>query len=192
MTKPQVIFVLGGPGAGKGTICKYIVENFNFATFSTGDLLRNVVKEKKAEKWEKLDSDMKEGKLISSERVLFYLKDAILKTDKKIIFVDGYPRNKENVETWDKIMPEYVDLKAVFFLDCTHELMKKRIYKRKDDRYDDIEEIIEKRINVFEKETKPLISIYEKKGLLINIDCKKEFDDIFIEVENVLKDLKLI
>ena len=192
MSKPQVIFMLGGPGAGKGTICKYIVEKYKFATFSTGELLRNVVKEKKDKNWEKLDSDMKEGKLISSERVLLYLKDAILKTDQKIIFVDGYPRNEENVKVWDKIMSDFVDLKAVFFLDCSHELMKKRIYKRKDDRFDDNEETIKKRINVFEKETKPLIPLFKEKGLLINIDCHKEFDDIFIEVDNVLKDLKLI
>ena len=192
MSKPQVIFMLGGPGAGKGTICKYIVEKYKFATFSTGELLRNVVKEKKDKNWEKLDSDMKEGKLISSERVLLYLKDAILKTDQKIIFVDGYPRNEENVKVWDKIMSDFVDLKAVFFLDCSHELMKKRIYKRKDDRFVDNEETIKKRINVFEKETKPLIPLFKEKGLLINIDCHKEFDDIFIEVDNVLKDLKLI
>ena len=106
MSKPQVLLIIGGPGAGKGTICKYLIDDFNFiSTFSTGDLLRNIVKEKKVEGWEKLDSDMKEGKLISSERVLFYLKDAIVKSDKKIILVDGYPRNKENIDTWDKIMP---------------------------------------------------------------------------------------
>ena len=62
---------------------------------------------------------MKEGKLISSERVLFYLKDAIVKSDKKIILVDGYPRNKENIDTWDKIMPEIVDIKAVLFFESS-------------------------------------------------------------------------
>ena len=87
MSKPQVIFVMGGPGAGKGTQCAKLVKEFGFATFSTGDLLRGVVKEQKAEGWQQLEADMKEGKLISSERVLFYLKDAILKSDnKKILY----------------------------------------------------------------------------------------------------------
>ena len=192
MNKPQVIFVIGGPGVGKGTICKYIKDDFNFATFSTGDLLRAVVKEKKVEGWEKLDSDMKEGKFISSERVLFYLKDAILKSEQKLIFIDGYPRNKENIDSWNKIMPDIVDIKAVFFFDCTHELMKKRIYGRKDGRADDNEETILKRINVFEKETKPLISIYEEQGILIRIDCNKKMEDIYEDVKKVLSDLKLI
>ena len=192
MNKKQVIFIIGGPGVGKGTICSYLVNDFNFATFSTGELLRNVVKEKKADGWEKLEADMKEGKLISSERVLFYLKDAIIKSDKEIIFIDGYPRNKENIDIWDKLMPDIVDIKAVLFFDCSHEMMKKRIYGRKDGRSDDKEEIIVKRINVFEKETKPLISIFDKKGILIRIDCNKIMEDIYEDVKKVLKDLKIL
>ena len=192
MSKPQAIFIIGGPGVGKGTICKYITEDFNFATFSTGDLLRNVVKEKKADGWEQLDIDMKEGNLINSERVLFYLKDAILKSDKKIIFIDGYPRNQENVDAWNKVMSNFIDIKAVLFFDCSHELMKKRIYGRKDGRNDDNEETILKRINIFEKETKPLISIFEEKQILIRIDCNKKMEDIYEDVKKVLRDLKII
>ena len=192
MNKPQAIFIIGGPGVGKGTICKYITEDFNFATFSTGDLLRNVVKEKKADGWEQLDIDMKEGNLINSERVLFYLKDAILKSDKKIIFIDGYPRNQENVDAWNKVMSNFIDIKAVLFFDCSHELMKKRIYGRKDGRNDDNEETILKRINIFEKETKPLISIFEEKQISIRIDCNKKMEDIYEDVKKVLRDLKII
>ena len=116
MNKPQVIFVMGGPDAGKGTQCKKIVEEFKFATFSTGDLLRGVVKEKKGEGWEQLEADMKEGKLISSERVPFYLKDAILKSENKKILVDGYRRNKENMDVWEKMMTDVVEVKAALFL----------------------------------------------------------------------------
>ena len=191
MSKPQVIFIIGGPGVGKGTICKYITNDFNFVTFSTGDLLRHVVKEK-TEGWEQLDLDMKEGNLISSERVLFYLKDAILKSDKKIIFIDGYPRNQENVDAWNKFMSNFIDIKAVLFFDCSHELMKKRIYGRKDGRNDDNEETILKRINIFEKETKPLISMFDEKGILIKIDCNKKMEDIYEDVKKVLKDLKIL
>ena len=192
MNKPQAIFIIGGPGVGKGTICQYLNQDFHFKTFSTGDLLRSVVREKKVEGWEKLDSDMKEGKLINSERVLFYLKDAIIKSKEKLYFIDGYPRNQENIETWDKMMSDIVDIKAVLFFDCTHELMKKRIYGRKDGRADDKEETIVKRINIFEKETKPLIYIFEKKGILIRIDCNKKMEDIYEDVKKVLKDIKVL
>ena len=192
MSKKQVVFVIGGPGVGKGTICKYLIDDFNVATFSTGELLRNIVKEKKVDGWEQLEEDMKEGKLINSERIIFYLKDAIIKSDKKIIFIDGFPRNKENIDIWDKIMPDITDIKAVLFFDCSHEIMKKRIYGRKDRRSDDNEEIILKRINIYEKETKPLVPIFEKKGILVRIDCNKKMEDIYEDVKKVLKELKLI
>ena len=193
MNKPQVILIIGGPGAGKGTICNYIINDYNFVgTFSTGDLLRNIVKEKKVEGWEKLDTDMKEGKLISSERVLLFLKNAILNSDKKFILVDGYPRNKENIDAWDKIMTNIVDVKAVLFFDCMKELMKKRIYGRKDGRADDNEDTINRRIRVFEKETKPLCPIFEKKGILITINCNQKMEYIYEDVKKALKELKVI
>ena len=191
MSKPQVIFVMGGPGAGKGTQCARLVKELGFATFSTGDLLRGVVREKKAEGWEQLDADMKEGKLISSERVLFYLKDAILKSDNKKILVDGYPRNQENMDVWDKVMKDVVDVKAALFFDCPAEEMKKRILGRNEGRADDNEATIKKRIDVFEKETRPLTPIFEKQGILIKIDCFRTKEEIFEDIKKKLIELKL-
>ena len=182
---------MGGPGAGKGTQCARLVKEFGFATFSTGDLLRGVVKEKKAEGWQQLESDMKEGKLISSERVLFYLKDAISKSSNKKILVDGYPRNQENMDVWDKVMKDAVDVKAALFFDCPAEEMKKRILGRKEGRADDNEKTILKRIDVFDKETRPLAPIFEKKGILIRIDCNRTIDQIFEDIKKKLIELKL-
>ena len=195
MTKPEIIFIIGGPGVGKGTICSYITSDYPniIKTISTGDLLRSVVKEKKVEGWEILEEDMKKGNLISSDRVLFYLKEAIFSSDKKIILVDGYPRNIENLEIWDKNMKNSVEIKAVFFFDGSHDIMIKRIHKRKDGREDDKnDEIIKKRIEVFERETKPLINIFEKRGNLITINCNNDFDMIYSDVKKALKDLKIL
>ena len=191
MSKPQVIFVMGGPGAGKGTQCKKIVEQFNFASFSTGDLLRGIVKEKKAEGWEQLEADMKEGKIISSERVFFYLKDAILKSENKKILVDGFPRNQESVILWNKMMPDVVEVKAALFFDCSVEEMKKRILGRNEGRADDNEKTILKRIDIFEKETRPLIPYFEKKGILVRIDCNRTKEEIFEDIKKKLTELKL-
>ena len=191
MSKPQIIFVMGGPGAGKGTQCKRIVEEFGFATFSTGDLLRGVVKEKKAEGWEQLDADMKAGKLISSERVLFYLRDAILKSDNKKILVDGYPRNLENMIAWDKMIGDAVDVKAALFFDCSAEEMRRRILGRNEGRADDNEKTIMKRIDVFEKETRPLAPMFEEQGILVRIDCNRTKEEIFDDNKKKLIELNL-
>ena len=191
MSKPQIIFVMGGPGAGKGTQCKRIVEEFGFATFSTGDLLRGVVKEKKAEGWEQLDADMKAGKLISSERVLFYLRDAILKSDNKKILVDGYPRNLENMIAWDKMIGDAVDVNAAIFFDCSAEEMRRRILGRNEGRADDNEKTIMKRIDVFEKETRPLAPMFEEQGILVRIDCNRTKEEIFDDIKKKLIELNL-
>ena len=191
MSKPQVIFVMGGPGAGKGTQCAKLVTELGFATFSTGDLLRGVVKEQKAEGWEQLAADMKEGKLISSERVLFYLKDAIMKSDNKKILVDGYPRNQENMDVWEKVMKDVVEVKAALFFDCPAEEMKKRILGRGQGSADDNEKTILKRIDVFDKETRPLAPIFEKQGILIRIDCNRTREEIFEDIKKKLIELKL-
>ena len=195
MIKPEIIFIIGGPGVGKGTICSYLNRDYPniIKTISTGDLLRSVIKEEKVEGWEILEEDMKKGNLISSDRVLFYLKEAIFSSDKKIILVDGYPRNIENLEIWDKNMKNYVDIKAVFFFDGNHDIMMKRIHKRKNGREDDKnDEIIKKRIELFEKETKPLVDIFEKRGNLITINCNNDFDLIYSDVKKALKDLKVL
>ena len=67
--KPRIVFVIGGPGCGKGTQCKRIVQNFKYQSFSTGDLLRQYVKDKK-DGYEEIENQMKEGKLISSSTLM--------------------------------------------------------------------------------------------------------------------------
>ena len=195
MKKSEIIFIIGGPGIGKGTICSYLNNDYPniIKTVSTGDILRSVVKEKKIEGWEILEEDMKKGNLINSERVLFYLKEAILSSEIKNILIDGYPRNNENLEIWDKNMKNIAEIKAVLFFDGNHDIMMKRIHKRKDGREDDKnDDIIRKRIQVFEKETKPLVDIFEKRRILKRINCNNDFDMIYNDVKKALRDLKFI
>ena len=195
MKKSEIIFIIEGPGVGKGTICSYLNNDYPniIKTFSTGDILRSVVKEKKIEGWEILEEDMKKGNLINSERVLFYLKEAILSSEIKNILIDGYPRNNENLEIWDKNMKNIAEIKAVLFFDGNHDIMMKRIHKRKDGREDDKnDDIIRKRIQVFEKETKPLVDIFEKRRILKRINCNNDFDMIYNDVKKALRDLKFI
>ena len=195
MKKSEIIFIIGGPGVGKGTICSYLNNDYPniIKTFSKGDILRSVVKEKKIEGWEILEEDMKKGNLINSERVLFYLKDAILSSEIKNILIDGYPRNNENLEIWDKNMKNIAEIKAVLFFDGNHDIMMKRIHKRKDGREDDKnDDIIRKRIQVFEKETKSLVDIFEKRRILKRINCNNDFDMIYNDVKKALRDLKFI
>ena len=185
--KPNVIFVIGGPGCGKGTQCKRIVKNFGYVSFSTGDLLRKYVEEKK-EGYEDISKKIQEGALISSETVLKVLKSYIINSDNKKILLDGYPRNKENMEIWEKEMKGQAVVRAALYFDVSNEEMKKRILGRNEGRADDNEETITKRLATFEKETKPIVDEFEKQKILIKIDGMKSVDEIWEDVKKQFND----
>ena len=181
--KARVVFVIGGPGSGKGTQCAKIKDEFKYNHMSTGDVLRTVVKEKKAPGWQELEADMKEGKLISSQKLISFVKVGIVASQNKKILLDGFPRNKENLDEWNKQMKDVADVVAVVYFELADEVMKERLLGRNEGRADDNEETIAKRISTFNQETKPVIDAYEKEGKVIKIDASKSVDDVFAEVK---------
>jgi UMP-CMP kinase len=185
--KPNVVFVIGGPGCGKGTQCKRIIKNFGYQSFSTGDLLRQYVKDKK-DGYEEIDNQMKEGKLISSETLMKVLKSYVVNSRNKKILVDGYPRNQENIDVWEKEMKDDANVRAALYIEVSNEEMKKRILGRNEGRADDNEATIAKRLDTFEKETKPIVSYFEKKGILIKIDGMKTVDQISEDISAKFKE----
>ena len=189
--KAQVVFVIGGPGSGKGTQCTKIKDEFKYNHMSTGDVLRNVVKNKQGAGWQELEADMKEGKLISSEKLIKFVKVGIMSSQNKKILLDGFPRNKENLDEWNKQMKDVADVVAVVYFELADEVMKERLLGRNEGRADDNEETIAKRIATFNEETKPVIDSYEKEGKLVKIDASKSVDDVFADVKQKFLDKKL-
>ena len=185
--KPRIVFVIGGPGCGKGTQCKRIVQNFKYVSFSTGDLLRQYVKDKK-DGYEDIDNQMKEGKLISSATLMKVLKEYVMSSTNKKILVDGYPRNQENIDEWEKQMKDLVEVKGALYIEVSNEEMTKRLLGRNEGRADDNEETIKKRLTTFERQTKPIVSYFEKKGNLIKIDGMKTVDEISKDIADKFKE----
>ena len=185
--KPNILFVIGGPGCGKGTQCKRIVQNMKYVSFSTGDLLRQYVKDKK-QGYEEIESQMKEGKLISSTTLMKVLKEYIINSENKKILVDGYPRNQENIDVWEKEMKDCVNVKGALYIEVSNEEMEKRLLSRNEGRADDNKETIAKRLTTFENETKPIVKYFEDKGNLIKIDGMKTVDEISKEIEEKFKE----
>ena len=185
--KPKIVFVIGGPGCGKGTQCRRIVKNFEYESFSTGDLLRQYVKDKK-NGYEDIENQMKEGKLISSATLMKVLKEYILNSRNKKILVDGYPRNQENIDEWEKQMKGLVDVKGALYIEVSNEEMTKRLLGRNEGRADDNEETIKKRLTTFEKETKPIVSYFERQGNLIKINGERTVDEISQDIADKFKE----
>ena len=130
---------------------------------------------------------MKEGKLISSSTLMKVLKEYILNSRNKKILVDGYPRNQENVDVWEKEMKD-IEVKGALYIEVSNEEMKKRLLGRNEGRADDNEETIAKRLTTFEQETKPIVKKKKKQGNFIKIDGMKTVDEISKEIGDKFKE----
>ncbi|CAL1404825.1 unnamed protein product [Linum trigynum] len=180
--KPTVVFVLGGPGSGKGTQCANIVEHFGYTHLSAGDLLRAEIKSG-SENGTMIQNMIKEGKIVPSEVTIKLLEKAILGIDNDKFLIDGFPRNEENraaFEAVTKIEPEFV-----LFFDCPEGEMERRLLSRNQGREDDNIETIRKRFKVFLDSSLPVIEYYAAKGKVKKIDAAKPVQEVFEAVKTI-------
>lgn len=193
--KKKVIFVIGGPGCGKGTQCAKITKEFHYEHVSTEELLKEIVDKKENPKWKEVQEKMAQGGFVSSEELLGFVKEKLASLKNNKILLDGFPRNKENLEEWNKQMTDICDIQAIIYFDCSKEIMKKRILEKSEGttekKSDDNVETITKRIEFFEKDTVPLVKYYEDNGKLIKIDASKGVDEIFEEIKTKMIEKKL-
>ena len=189
--KPNVVFVLGGPGSGKGTQCANIVKHYGFVHLSAGDLLRGEVNSGSAN-GAMIAEMIKQGKIVPAEVTVALLKAAIMKNfteqHKTRFLVDGFPRNADNNRCWMEQMPaDVVNTRFVLFMDCPEDVMQKRLLKRAETsgRSDDNIESIKKRFVTFENESMPVVQVYEKEGKVFKVDATKDQDTVFASVKAI-------
>ncbi|KAM9790393.1 UMP-CMP kinase isoform X1 [Syngnathus typhle] len=184
MKKPQVVFVLGGPGAGKGTQCAKIVENYNYTHLSAGDLLRAERAREGSEFGALIANFIKDGKIVPVDITINLIRMAMEETMKKDgqkfrFLIDGFPRNEDNLQGWNKVMDGKADVKFVLFFDCSNEVCIKRCLERgkSSGRTDDNRESLEKRIQTYLQSTRPIIELYEKQGKVRCVDASHSVDE---------------
>ena len=186
----KVIFVIGGPGSGKGTQCCKISNEFNFEHLSTRDILLNVIAKQTAIGWEQLKRKMESGALVTSNELICFIKEEFKNINLTILF-EGFPKNQEDIEEWNKQMIDMCEVIAVLYFECSNEEMKKRLMRKKEGKVDNNEKIISEKIDNFNKETLPILEVYQKNGKLIRINAEKSTEEIFEEVKNTIKEKKL-
>ncbi|XP_023653850.1 UMP-CMP kinase [Paramormyrops kingsleyae] len=192
--KPQVVFVLGGPGAGKGTQCAKIVQNFNYIHLSAGDLLREERSREGSEVGQLIDSYIKDGKIVPVEITIKLLKQAMEKImqqdqEKYNFLIDGFPRNKDNLQGWEKDMEGKADVRFILFFDCSNEVCVNRCLERgkNSGRTDDNRESLEKRIQTYLTSTRPIINQYSKQGKVRTVDASRSVEEVFADVKRILE-----
>ena len=179
---PTVVFVLGGPGSGKGTQCANIVEHFGFTHLSAGDLLRAEIKSG-SENGTMISNMIKEGKIVPSEVTIKLLERAMLENGNDKFLIDGFPRNEENRAAFEdvaKIEPSFV-----LYFDCSEEEMERRLLGRNEGREDDNVETIRKRFKVFQESSLPVIEYYNSKGKVRKIDARRPIEEVYESVKAI-------
>ncbi|KAL4859014.1 Proton/sulfate cotransporter 2 [Chlorella vulgaris] len=183
----KVVFVLGGPGSGKGTQSARLVEEFGLVHLSAGDLLRAHMKSGSPEG--QMVADMiKDGKIVPSHVTISLLQQAMDDSGKHKFLIDGFPRNEENRSSFESqtgIQPE-----LVLFFDCPEEVMERRLLGRNEGRTDDNMETIRKRFKVFIESSLPVIQHYEALGKVARINADRSADDIYKEVRRLVVELQ--
>jgi adenylate kinases len=204
------IVLLGPPGSGKGTQAERLDDELGFARLSTGDMLREAARNQtplgiKAKEY------MDAGKLVPNDLVIGLMKDKIA-TLKGGFILDGYPRTIEQADA----LSGAVDIDVAVNLDVADSELVDRLTKRRScakcnvvyhllykppksegkcdkcgealfQRDDDTEKTVKERLEVYRKNTFPLIEYYEKKGKLVNIDGTGDINGIYEEIKKALK-----
>ncbi|KAK6172018.1 hypothetical protein SNE40_018420 [Patella caerulea] len=145
----NVMFVLGGPGAGKGTQCQKIEQEFGYVHLSAGDLLRAERKRDESEYKDEIEEHIRKGSIVPVEITCALLQKAMKESGKKHFLIDGFPRNKDNLDGWNNTMQGIAEVERVIFFDCHVDTCVERCLRRgkTSGRADDNKESLEKRFS---------------------------------------------
>jgi adenylate kinase len=207
------LVLLGPPGAGKGTQAKRIAERYQIPHISTGDILRENLREQ-TELGLKAKTYMDKGELVPDELLIDLIKERLSQPDcAKGFMLDGYPRTLPQAEALKQILKD-APLDVVLNIDVPDEELITRLsgrrmcqcgasyhikfnppkqegvcdvcggmlYQRDDDR----EEAIRNRLQVYHKQTQPLIDYYTGASLLKTVDGTGSIDEIFDAITRIL------
>ena len=184
------LVIFGPPGAGKGTQSKFIAKKFNLYQLSTGELLRNEIKNK-TELGLKISSLINSGELVSDLIVSDLIEKFISNvTYKNRLIFDGYPRNLNQAENLENLLKKYDQkIDIVLKLSVSLETIKKRILERQaqEKRADDNEEIAIKRYKTYEKSIEPVIDYYKQSKLLKVVDGETSIVKINGEISDLIE-----
>ncbi|OED43307.1 adenylate kinase [Chromatiales bacterium (ex Bugula neritina AB1)] len=191
---PNVVFVTGGPGSGKGTMCELADIQLGWNHLSTGELLREEL-EVGGPTAEAIEKHMKAGELVPNEILINLIKEAMEKitraTGRSNFLLDGFPRSLKNMDGWYEIFGRESSLPEMLYFECPYEVLEKRILGRAEysGRVDDNVQSMKHRFDTFKAETLPTIEFFREENKCVEIDTSEDRQSVYAKVVNCLADL---
>ena len=188
----MIVILLGPPGSGKGTQANFIQNKLSIPHLSTGDILRQSVKNK-TELGNIVKNIMTKGELVSDDLVLQIIKERISQNDcAKGFILDGYPRNIAQAESLKEILKDMDrNIDRIIFLDVDFKVLQSRIETRSSQnndeiRADDTSEILIKRLEEYKIQTAPLADYYIRNKKFKKINGMNTISEVSLDIENFL------
>ena len=175
------LLLIGAPGAGKGTQAERLANIFKIPAISTGDIFRHNVKNE-TELGKQAKAFMDRGEYVPDSLTNDLVRDRLSQSDAiEGFLLDGYPRTGDQVEELDSILAaQGTKLDVVVQLTADTDEVVRRLLNRaiEQGRADDTEDVIRRRLEVYEEQTAPLISVYAQRGLVVMIDGLGEVAEV--------------
>ena len=210
------LILVGPPGSGKGTQAKMLIEKYSIPQISTGDILREAVKEG-SELGKKAKTIMDKGSLVPDELVVGIIEERLKKADCKGGFIlDGFPRTVAQAQALDSILDKMdLDIDHLLNIEVDDEELLKRLTGRRTckscgsgyhiifdpptkenvcsecdgdlyQRDDDKEDTIKSRLKVYHDQTAPVVDFYKKKNLSRTINGLGKIDEVFTRITDTI------
>jgi adenylate kinase len=175
------IVLMGAPGAGKGTQAKMLEKNLGLPQVATGDLFRHNLKNQ-TELGRLAQSFMDRGELVPDSVTIQMVRDRLSQPDcEDGAVLDGFPRNTSQADALNELLADFGGrISVVPHIHVDQDVLVARLLKRAEieGRADDNEQTIRTRMKVYQEQTAPLLTYYQEKGLLVEVNGEHSIDEV--------------
>mmetsp|Transcript_24939 Transcript_24939/g.41091 ORF Transcript_24939/g.41091 Transcript_24939/m.41091 type:complete len:256 (-) Transcript_24939:304-1071(-) len=182
-----IIFVIGGPGSGKGTHSRTLAHDFAFTHLCPGELLRSLSQDG-SEEGRAVNRLMKEGEIVPASITFELLKREMSASNSRHFLLDGFPRSLEQALGFES---EVGECTGVLYFSCSTDVLERRLLNRgkKSGRVDDNPESIRKRLLTFRSATKQVIDHYSELGKLRTFDTDGDRNLVYSCLKEGFRDM---
>ena len=191
--EPNVVFVIGGPGSGKGTMCELAESQLGWTHLSVGALLRAEC-QAGGPNAAIIEEFTTAGKLVPNEITVTLIRDTMetitRMTGRRNFLLDGFPRSLENLDRWYEVFGRVAELPRMLYFECPYAVLEKRILDRAKytGRSDDNVESIKLRFDTFKAETLATVDLFKSKDKCAEIDTSQDRQAVYALVSSQLAD----